>query len=226
MSAASFFRNPGRRLVCIGRVVPVLLVPVLALAQGGDLRLPISLDAESTDYDGRSSMLMFRGLRLTQGSIGVEADEGRASKLDFQDSIWRFEGNVVIDVDNGHIECDSADLQFSDHKLRVATIAGSPATFELRRAGSDEVTHAEAGRLKYDLDSGVVEFSDEAVITEGGNKISSSYLVYNIREQRIKAQSSPGGDERVKITYTPTDPPAGVDDGETGEETSGGDEAP
>jgi lipopolysaccharide transport protein LptA len=227
MSAASFFRSQGARpVVAVHLIALILLVPALALAQGDNLRLPISLDAESTDYDGKSSMLMFRGLRLTQGSIGVEADEGRASKLDFQDSIWRFEGNVVIDIDNGHIRCDSADLQFSDHKLRLATITGSPATFELRRAGSDEVTYAEAGRLKYDLDSGVVEFSDEAVITEGGNKISSSYLVYNIREQRIKAQSSPTGDERVKITYTPTDPPAGIDDGETNEDTSGGDDAP
>ena len=26
-----------------------------------DLRLPISLDADSTDYDGKSSMLMFKG---------------------------------------------------------------------------------------------------------------------------------------------------------------------
>ncbi len=183
----------------------LLCFPGLLLAQGADLRLPISLDADSTDYDGKSSMLMFRGLRLSQGTIGVEADEGRASKLDFQDSVWRFEGNVIIDIDDGHIECNSADLQFSDHKLRLATIQGSPATFELRRAGSDQVTYAEAGLLEYDLDTGIVEFSDNAKITEGGNQISSSYLVYNIREQRIKAQSGVNGNDKVKITYTPSE---------------------
>lgn len=209
-----------------GLIALLFLSPFLAFAQGDNLRLPISLDAESTDYDGKSSMLLFRGLRLTQGSIGIEAEQGRASKLDFRDSVWRFEGNVVIDVDNGHIKCDSADLQFADHQLRLATISGSPATFELRRAGSDEVTYAEAGRLRYDLDTGVIEFSDEAVITEGGNKISSGYLVYNIRERRIKAQSSPSGDERVKITYTPTDPPAGTGNDATPEDVSGGDATP
>jgi lipopolysaccharide transport protein LptA len=150
-------------------------------------------------------MMMFRGLRLSQGQIGVVADEGRASKLDFQDSVWRFEGNVVIDVENGHIECDTADLQFIGHTLRIATIEGSPATFELRRPGSDEVTYAEAGRLKYDLGTGIIEFSENAVITEGGNQISSSLLIYNIPEQRINAQSSGNGDEKVKITYTPVD---------------------
>ena len=198
----------------------LLLLPGLAFSQTTDLRLPISLDADSTDYDGKSSMLMFRGLRLSQGNIGVEADEGRASKLDFEDSVWRFEGNVVIDVDDGHIECDSADLQFTEHKLRLASIKGSPATFRLKRKGSDEITYAEAGLLEYNLDTGVVEFSDEARITEGGNQISSSYLVYNIREQRIKAQSGGNGDERVQITYTPTESLLSRDEIDTAEEAA------
>ena len=200
----------------------LLLLPSLALAQTGDLRLPISLDADSTDYDGKSSMLMFRGLKLSQGNIGIEADEGRASKLDFQDSIWRFEGNVIIDVEDGHIECNSADIQFSNHQLRLATIHGTPATFELRRPGSDEVTYAQAGRLEYDLNAGVVEFADDATITEGGNQISSNFLVYNIREQRINAQSSGNGDEKVKITYTPTAPAqTGTDDESADNDDSG-----
>lgn len=182
-----------------------LCLPGLLFAQEADLQLPISLDADSTNYDGKSSMMMFRGLRLSQGQIGVVADEGRASKLDFQDSVWKFEGNVIIDVENGHIECDSADLQFVGHTLRIATIQGSPATFELQRPESDEITYAEAGRLEYNLETGVVEFSENAVITEGGNQISSSFLVYNITEQRINAQSSGDGDEKVKITYTPVD---------------------
>ncbi|MGI9200811.1 MAG: LptA/OstA family protein [Woeseiaceae bacterium] len=182
-----------------------LIVAGPLLAQDVDLQLPITLDADTTDYDGKLSMMTFEGLRLSQGLINVSADGGRASKLDFQDSVWHFEGNVVIDTENGHIECDTADLQFIGHTLRIASIEGSPATFELQRVGSDETTYAEAGQLEYDLESGVVEFSENAVITEGGNKISSSYLVYNITEQRIKAQSSGDDDERVKITYTPVE---------------------
>ncbi|MCI0517660.1 MAG: lipopolysaccharide transport periplasmic protein LptA [Woeseiaceae bacterium] len=202
-------------------------------AQSNDLRLPISLDADSTDYDGKSSMLMFRGLKLTQGTIGIEADEGRASKLDFEDSVWQFAGNVVIDTDKGHVECDAADLKFTGHQLRRATITGSPATFESRRPESEEKTVAEAARLTYDFVAGSIEFSGNAVISEGGNKISSEYLVYNIAEQRIQAQS--GGDEgsRVKITYTPKEgdvmpddsAPAGEADGSGPEVTPDGVEA-
>ena len=198
------------------------LLPCLGLTQTADLRLPISLDADSTDYDGKSSMLMFRGLRLSQGNTNIEADIGRASKLDFNDSVWHFTGNVVIDVEAGHIECESADLTFTDTQLRLAVVEGSPATFELRRPDSGEHTYAQAGKLQYDFDAGVVEFSDEAVITEGGNQISSSFLVYNIREQSIKAQSSASGDEKVKITVVPENGP----DNEDSDEDRDGEEPP
>lgn len=188
-----------------------LLLSQSVFAQTDELlRLPMQLDADSTDYDGKSSMLMFRGLRLSQGTLGISAEEGRATKMDFEDSVWQFSGDVVIDVDSGHIESDSAEMQFSGYQLRLATIVGSPATFRLTRPGSDQDTYAEAGRLKYDLDAGIIEFSDEAMITEGGNQIASNYLVYNIREQRINASSGGEGEPKVRITYTPGE----TDDGE------------
>ena len=105
-----------------------------------------------------------------------------------------------LTTETGHIECDTADLLFRDHQLRLATITGSPATFEVQRPGSTETTYAEAGLLKYNFETGVVEFSENAIITEGGNQISSNYLTYNIAEQRINAQSD---GERVRIKYTP-----------------------
>ncbi|MDZ7767800.1 MAG: lipopolysaccharide transport periplasmic protein LptA [Woeseiaceae bacterium] len=188
------------------------------------MRLPISLDADSTDYDGKNSMLMFRGLRLSQGNIGITADVGRTSELDFEDSVWEFSGNVTIDTGNGQIECDTANLQFSNHQLHIATITGSPATFEFRRPEGNQTTYAEAGKLQYDFSRGIVEFSGQATISEGGNTISSNYLLYDIREQRINAQSS--NDERVKIIYTPGEDGAAGDDDAPGPETATDDEDP
>ena len=49
----------------------------------------------------------------------------------------------------------------------------------------------------------MIEFSEQATITEGGNQISSHMLVYNILEQRINADSTGADDDRVRITYTP-----------------------
>jgi len=197
-------------------LIAIAMCPALAVAQVGDLdlRLPMSLDAEKTSYDGKNSMLMFTGLRLSQGHIGIEADEGRATKMDFEDSVWRFAGNVIIDIENGHIECDTAEMQFGEFQLKLATVTGSPATFELKRAETGDTTYGEASKLTYNIESGVIEFSGDATITEGGNQISSDFLVYNIAEQRINAESSGSEDGRVRIIYTPTNGANATDDDE------------
>ena len=183
----------------------LLALASLANAQVTDLdmRLPMDIDADNTTIDGKNSMIIFNGLRLTQGQVSIQADEGRATRMELEDSYWNFAGNVIIDVGTGRIECDAAELLFDEFRLRTATVVGSPATYELQRTGSEGKTYAEAGRLKYDVDKGVIEFSEEATITEGGNQISSNVLYYNITEQRIDADSTGEEDGRVRITYTP-----------------------
>ena len=188
-------------ILCLSRLA------ALASAQINDLRLPVMIDADDTTYDGNTATVMFTGFRLSQGNINIEADNARASRIDFDDSVWNFSGNVVFDVEEGHVSADTADVEFSDFTLLKATITGSPATYRFRRDGSDNDTYAEAGRLFYDLVAGTIEFSGGATITEGGNQISSETLVYNIRERRINAQASGDGDDKVKVIYTPQDPP-------------------
>ncbi|MDH5455074.1 MAG: hypothetical protein OEY37_03320 [Gammaproteobacteria bacterium] len=183
----------------------LLSAPLFATAQVNDLdmRLPMDINADNTSIDGKNSMIIFSGLTLTQGDVSIQADEGRATRMELEDASWRFTGNVIINIGAGRIQCDSAELLFDDFRLKQAIVTGSPALYDLQRPGTDEITHAEAGRLNYDVDAGVIEFSEQAVITEGGNQISSSLLVYNILEQRINADSSGEADDRVRITYTP-----------------------
>ena len=181
----------------------IATLPLQVSGQELNARLPISLDADSTNYDGKNELLLFRGLRLTQGNIGIEADEGKATRLDFADSSWEFSGNVVIDVDAAHIECDSANLRFKDHELTVALITGSPAKFRMQRPEDASATEGQAGRLKYDLVNGIIEFSEQASINEGGNQISSNLLVYSLRDKLVNAQATPDGSDKVKITFKP-----------------------
>ncbi len=179
----------------------VLSGPVQAQQPNLDLRIPITISSEHSTIDARTGTFVYSGLQLTQGNISIQADEGRATIRDQQDGEWRFTGNVSIQVGEGHIDCDVADLAFEQSVLIEAIVTGSPATFEMRRSGTDDITTAEAGRLLYDVRNGVIEFTEQARITESGNEISSSTLVYNILSRRIQADSS--GDDRVRITYTP-----------------------
>lgn len=208
-----------RHRLCILPLLALLPLGGAAQVTDLDLRLPWDIDAESTSFDGKTAMIIFRGLRLSQGRISIEAEEGRATNAEGEDGRWQFSGNVVIDIENGHIECEAADLRFAEYQLRQATVTGAPATFELKRPGSDDVTYAEAGRLSYDVAAGIIEFSEKATINEAGNQISSELLVYNIAEQRINADSSGSEDGRVRITYTPTNgaPADSADGSATGE---------
>jgi len=193
-----------QRKSTISFVAMVLLLPSLGSAQLVNLdQLPWTLDSETAIFDGKTATTIYTGLRFSQGNISIESDEGRASNSSENNRELKFSGNVVIVVNNGRIECEQADLEFVGSTLSKAIVTGSPATYELQRQSSDDITYAEAGRLLYDVQNGVIEFSDQATITESGNQISSNYLVYNIIERRINADSSGSADDRVRITYTP-----------------------
>lgn len=187
-------------------IIAALLLPLVSIAQDSDLdlrRLPWDIFAETMDFDGKTSTYIYTGVQFSQGDISIRSDEGRATISEADLGSWSFEGNVVIDVSGGHIECQSAELFFDGTVLAKAVVSGSPATFLMRRSGADDATHAEAGKLLYDVQKGIIEFSEQATITESGNQISSNYLVYNINERRINADSSGTEDDRVRITYTP-----------------------
>ena len=60
-----------------------------------------------------------------------------------------------------------------------------------------------ANRIDYDFEAAMIDFSGDVTIIEDGNQISSNYLLYNIEQQTIQAQSDNQDDPKVRITYTP-----------------------
>ena len=172
-------------------------------AQINSAELPINIDAESTGYLADESVLTFTKLNLSQGGVSISADRGEASKLDFENSTWRFEGNIIIKLENGRIESDFAYLEFEGHQIKIARIQGSPAMLLIDREAEVERTSAIANRIDYDFQRSLIDFTGNVSIQEGGNQISSEYLIYNIKDQSIQAQSNSDDNSKVKITYTP-----------------------
>ncbi|MDA9108812.1 hypothetical protein N9X63_06265 [Woeseiaceae bacterium] len=203
MNQFQYINKISRRI--IGLFLAFFIVaPVLA--QINTTKLPITIDAESTDYEGEESILTFNKLKLSQGNISIIADSGQANKLDFENSVWQFKGNVKIILNNGEINAASTYLEFKGHQIRVAKITGSSeqqAILKLYREEKLSITKATADRIDYDFDAAIIDFSGNVSIVEDGNQISSSYLVYNINKQTIQAQSKNQNNPKVKITYTP-----------------------
>lgn len=184
----------------------IFFITTPTFAQIDTTKLPITIDAESTDYSGEESILTFNKLNLSQGNISITADSGQANKLDFENSVWQFNGNVKIILSDGEINAESTYLEFKGHQIKIATIRGvseDQARLTLQRQDKLSATTATADRIDYDFDAGMIDFSGRVSIVEDGNQISSSYLVYNIKKQTIQAQSKSQNDPKVKITFTP-----------------------
>ena len=191
-------------------VLLVLVPQAPALAIFPDSREPISLEAESSEFDGSSGLLVFRGIRIAQGLFSITAETGNASELDFSASTWSFSGQVNIAGEGASIQADTAVLEFQDHRLRRTRADGSPATFERQQTDDFRAISGDARTIEYDHVEQTLILSGNARLLDGTNEVSGSRLIYRVAEGRVMAGSGEGGEQRVRITITPP-PPSGED---------------
>jgi lipopolysaccharide transport protein LptA len=183
-------------------IVALLLLPWLTIAAEDDDLLPIVLDAESSSFDQKNDTVVFRGLQITQGELGIRADEAVASALDFERSEWGFSGNVRITVESAKLEADTALLVFKDHALLTAELTGRPARFEDLSPTRRQPISGSANRLIFDNVERVLRLSEGARLSEGSNEMTGCDLIYDLEQQQITSGSSECG-EQVVITIVP-----------------------
>jgi lipopolysaccharide export system protein LptA len=170
-------------------------MPDLALQKA----LPISLDADSSEFDRKNDKLLFKGLRITQGSLRIEADEAEANQLDFEKSRWVFSGNVVIENIGTKAYCDYAEIFFLEHKVQNAVMRGQPAKFTQIRLEDDLKTQGRANTMEYDLQSGLISMSQDAWLSDGSNEVSGDRITYDLIREYIIADADESGQVRMKI---------------------------
>lgn len=194
------------------RLCKLLLATMLASAFpcaifGQDVGLqtdmPITLDADSSEFDYDTSRLLFRGLRMSQGTLSIESDLAETDKLDFEDGLWIFTGNVRIDSGLTVLYCDQAELKFVDHGLRRADLTGNPARFEQPNEETGNITEGQARLIVYDVNTGRVKMTDEARFSDGGNEITGASITYDVVKRHVMADSDSSGPVKILI-----EPPA------------------
>jgi lipopolysaccharide transport protein LptA len=174
----------------------------LAMSAEDGEPLPILLDAASSSFDQKNETVLFRSLQITQGDLGIRADEAVASALDFERSEWRFTGNVRITVESTTIAADSAELVFEAHALVVAELRGAPARFEDLSETREHPISGSANILSYDNVDRILRMNEGARLSEGSNEMTGCNLIYDLGQEQITSGSS-GCDEQVVITIIP-----------------------
>ncbi len=84
----------------------------------------------SAEMDLKSNNVFITRVRISQGNMSVVADQGQGNGLDFDNSHWVFRGNVEINMEQGQLISDEADLTFAKKLLAKAVVNGKPAAFE------------------------------------------------------------------------------------------------
>lgn len=165
-------------------------------------KLPIKVEARSSDFDYQNNVLVFNEITIVQGDIRITAQRAVASGLDFEDSNWQFSGAVSITNAEAGLASVEARVRFAGGDVQSATVTGAPATFEQRR--KEKLTQGRASRIDYDLGRGTVELAGDAWLTDGRNEVTGATLVYSTETERIIS------DKPVVFTINPGGPKAGA----------------
>jgi len=192
-------------------IVATVALPAIAPAQNVPSlqpEMPITIDAESSEFDYESSRLLFRGLRLDQGNLGIRADMAETDKLDFNEGAWTFSGNVRIEADNTTLECDAAELSFRDHQLLAAVLTGAPASFAQPSREPGKINRGSAREIFYEMDAATLRLVGDARFSDGVNEISGDLITYDIARGSLTADSGDSGP--VKILIEPPEREAGT----------------
>lgn len=169
----------------------------------------ITVESDGAEVDARTRQFFLPKARIAQGGYVIQADEARATGLDFDNSTWIFNGKVRINTPDGSSNAEHATVRFANKQILEIHIAGQPATFEQHNADQQTLAQGRAGAIDYDVQKNTVRMSQQAWVKYGQNEFTGTTVVYDITNQRVLASREEQQGERVRITINPnSDQPA------------------
>lgn len=109
-----------------------------------------------------------------------------------------YSGDVKISQGSLIISADSIIMLEINSELNSIVAKGEPATLSQQLNEDGERVYASALNIDYNVDTSTVQLLDAAQLTQGGSKISSQQITYNVKDQIINAQSG-GTGSRVEM---------------------------
>jgi lipopolysaccharide transport protein LptA len=169
---------------------------------------PIDVNADSADVDYKNNTTKWNNVVISQCDIRVEARHASATGLNSASTRWTFDGDVRINVEKrGQLRSNQAVVDVQNDQIAKATITGSPAEFEQHNSETNITTRGHAGEIVYEVGPGTVQLRDNAWLSNGSTDMKGSTVVYDIRQEKVRAASEPGGNERVHIRISPKQQP-------------------
>lgn len=139
-----------------------------------------------------------------EGDLDQEVKISASSQeADIKNNQLIFNGPVI--VTQGSIKINADELQaFSkgDDAAKTLVASGSPATyFQIMDDGRP--AKASASEIHYELSTRTLTLIGEASLSQGGSRVTGSRIRYNIKQQKLLAESTGKGEDRVITVIQP-----------------------
>ncbi len=139
-----------------------------------------------------------------EGDLDQEVKISASSQeADIKNNQLVFNGPVI--VTQGSIKINADELQaFSkgDDAAKTLIASGSPATyFQIMDDGRP--AQASANEIHYELSTRTLTLIGEASLSQGGSRVTGSRIRYNIKQQKLLAESTGKGEDRVITVIQP-----------------------
>jgi lipopolysaccharide transport protein LptA len=152
----------------------------------------------------------------TRGITHIKADLAEATGADLGNSDWVLTGHVQASLPQGKLSADRATVQFVNKRITSMSAQGAPAEFERnadrgaqnlapgdgadRSHGQIDSARGHAREIDYDLERDLLTLKGDSWLTDGCNEINSQSIVYDIANQKVRAEAVPGEDTQVHGT--------------------------
>lgn len=154
---------------------------------------PFGYDFERSEVDFKNDTARFYHVRVTQGPNSIEAEEALARAFRSENKQWEFEESVLVRTADARLSADSATAAFDDNVLVAVRVEGAPAEFQ-RLGGTSEQLQGRARIIEYDVVADTVTLTGDVWFGYGnGDETEAETVIYNLRDETVRATSGDSG---------------------------------
>ncbi len=134
--------------------------------------------------------------------INIQANQLKASEKSGQSV---YQGSVEVSQGSLTLSGDKLEVKHPEGNLDLAIITGTPAKFKRFDTRENTWVHGQATTIEYSTKSKTVLLQGKAQIEQPGKQlIKGPKLFYDIEKQSLQAEGSPENNQRISVTFTPT----------------------
>jgi len=153
------------------------------------------------EFNARAEESVCLGVRMTDGTNTISADEARTLNNESDDGVWQLNGNVRIAFDTTEITAGRASFEFADGELVFGELIGTPVVMTDQVEDRPPLS-ATAEKLTVDKRTSVLRLDGESTLIQGGNEIKGCNLVYDLDEKSFRFGTSETCGAVMRVTPT------------------------